>query len=324
MSLSLFRRPGSVVFLDDDPSYLDMLALTLPTRWHVDLFLRPRACLDHLLQEPARWETDAWAQQQIINRWREGSPLIPQILRYWTTETQRHDLTRVCVFDYAMPGMNGLQALGELVDWSGARMLLTGQADEQIAIDAFNQGLIDRFIPKQTPDISRRLVDAAQQLLDTPDARHAQTWRATLTPAQHALLREPAVATDLARRVRALFVEHVVVGDPFGILGLDAEGRASWLQLEPVAGLPELAELAASQDVPVAAVADIRAGRQLIDLELQQAVGEGAPARLAPAFAVGGGTLLGALFAVDSPASVCQQRSYAAWLASRGPRVVRD
>ena len=40
-----------------------------------------------------------------------------------------------------MPAMNGLQVLGELVNWSGSRVLLTGRADEQIAVSAFNAGL---------------------------------------------------------------------------------------------------------------------------------------------------------------------------------------
>ena len=35
MSFPLFHRPGTVVFLDDDPDYLEMLALVLPRHWHV-------------------------------------------------------------------------------------------------------------------------------------------------------------------------------------------------------------------------------------------------------------------------------------------------
>src|SRR6185369_1896272 len=181
VSLSLFHRPGTVVFLDDDPDYLEMLALVLPRHWHIKLFLRPVECINYLQQEPPFWEADAWNQQQLIDHWREGKRLIPQILGYWSQYTERYALTRVCVVDYSMPGMDGLQALGELVDWPGSRVLLTGQADEQVAVRAFNRGLIDQFIAKQTPDISRRLIEAVEHLLATPNARHAQTWRVTLS-----------------------------------------------------------------------------------------------------------------------------------------------
>ena len=67
MTFPLFRRPGTVVFLDDDPDYLDMLALVLPRNWRVLLFLRPQECINYLQQEPPVWETDAWNQQQLID-----------------------------------------------------------------------------------------------------------------------------------------------------------------------------------------------------------------------------------------------------------------
>jgi len=266
MSFPLIHRPGTVVFLDDDPDYLEMLALVLPRHWHVKLFLRPVECINYLQQEPPFWEADAWNQQQLIDHWREGKRLIPQVLGYWSKYTERYALTRVCVFDYSMPGMDGLQALGELVDWPGSRVLLTGQADEQVAVRAFNRGLIDQFIAKQTPDISRRLIEAVEHLLATPNARHAQTWRVTLGPEQNALLRMPSVGRDLAGFAAKRWVEHVVIGDPFGVLGMDAAGNVSWLQLETPEGLKAQAELAELGGVPPSGLDDIRQGLKLADL----------------------------------------------------------
>jgi CheY-like chemotaxis protein len=325
MSFPLFHRPGAVVFLDDDPDYLEMLALVLPRHWHVELFLRPVECINYLQQEPPFWEADAWNQQQLIDTWRNGKALIPQILGYWSKYTERFALTRVCVVDYSMPGMDGLQALGELVDWPGSRVLLTGQADEQVAVRAFNRGLIDQFIPKQTADISRRLIDAVEHLLHTPNARHAQTWRATLTPAQNALLRLPSVGRDLLNFASTHWVEHVVIGDPFGVLGMDAGGNVGWLQLETFEALKALAELAELEGVAPASVEDIREGRKLADLELRQALGRTSEPQLTAAFPVGEErALLGALFTVDSPLCPGQANSYGNWLARQQKRRVRE
>ncbi len=94
MTFPLFHRPGTVVFLDDDPDYLEMLALVLPRHWHLRLFLRPTECISHLLQEPPFWEADAWNQQQLVDLWREGKPLIPQVLAYWSRYTERYALSR--------------------------------------------------------------------------------------------------------------------------------------------------------------------------------------------------------------------------------------
>ncbi|MBX3658392.1 MAG: response regulator [Ramlibacter sp.] len=324
MSFSLFQRPGAIVFLDDDPDYLEMLALVLPRHWHLRLFLRPYDCINYLQQEPPFWEADAWNQQQLVDQWREGRPLIPQILGYWSKYTERYALTRICVVDYSMPAMDGLQALGELVEWPGSRVLLTGQADEQVAVNAFNRGLIDQFIAKQTPDISHRLIDAVEHLMATPSARHAQIWRATLTPEQNALLRVPSVGRDLRDLASKRWVEHVVIGDPFGVLGMDASGRVSWLQLEPVSGLSDLAELAEAEGVKGHALEDIRSGRKLADLELRQALAYGSPPELTPAFAVGREeTLLGALFNIPSEFCPDSANSYARWLARQEPRSVQ-
>jgi CheY-like chemotaxis protein len=324
MNFPLFHRPGTIVFLDDDPDYLEMLALVLPRRWHVKLFLRPIECINYLQQEPPFWEADAWNQQQLVESWRGGKPLIPQILAYWSKYTERFALTRVCVVDFSMPGMDGLQVLSELVDWHGSRVLLTGQADEQVAVRAFNRGLIDQFIPKQTPDISRRLVEAVEHMLGTPHARHAQIWRATLSPEQNAVLRIPSVARDLATFAAQRWIEHVVIGDPFGVLGMDSEGRVSWLQLETREALRALAELGEVEGLPADGLEDIRAGRKLADLELRQALGRTEePPQLAPAFAIGEqANLLGAEFKLAVQHSPDPANSYQKWLARQDRREV--
>lgn len=326
MTFPLFHRPGTVVFLDDDPDYLEMLALVLPRHWHLRLFLRPADCIAHLLQEPPFWEADAWNQQQLIDLWREGKPLIPQILAYWSKYTERYALSRVCVVDYSMPGMDGLQALAELGDWPGSRVLLTGQADEQVAVRAFNRGLIDQFIPKQTQDISRRLIEAVEQLLYTAHPRHAQTWRVTLTPEQNALLRNPGVSDWLAAYCAKHWVEHVVIGDPFGVLGMDAAGKIGWLQLETREGLRALAELAEVAGVPAAGVNEIRSGAKLADLELRQALSSSQPAALLPATSIGNGpgALLGAVFPVEAPSGPDPNNSYSRWLARQPKRHVHE
>jgi CheY-like chemotaxis protein len=326
MTFPLFHRPGTVVFLDDDPDYLEMLALVLPRHWHLKLFLRPADCIAYLLQEPPFWEADAWNQQQLIEHWREGKPLIPQILGYWSKYTERYMLSRVCVVDFSMTGMDGLQALAELGDWPGARVLLTGQADEQVAVRAFNRGLIDQFIPKQTPDISRRLIEAVERLLFTSHARHAQTWRVTLKPEQNALLRTPGVGDWLSAFCAKHWVEHVAIGEPFGVLGMDANGKIGWLQLETREGLRALAEVAEVAGVPPAAVEEIRSGQKLADIELRQALSSSHPVSLVPSFPVGEGpgALLGALFPVEAPSGPDPNNSYSRWLARQPKRHVQE
>ena len=328
MPFPLYRRPGGVVFLDDDRDYLEMLAQVMPEKWYVRLFVRPVACVAQLLHEPPRWEADAWQQQEVVRRWREGAPLIPQILKYWRDDgTARFALTQVCVVDYSMPAMSGLGVLGALAAWSGSRVLLTGRADEQLAVSAFNAGLIEQFIPKQSPEIRLRLTSAIENLIRQPDARHQQIWRATLTREQHALLGQPSVSDELEDlALQQGWVEHVVIGAPFGVLAIDRKGDVLWLQLEPTANLQELAEMARSEGWDAGAVVDIAAGNQLIDLELQLALGSGLKPELRQAFSIGSGSghLQAAIFSVSSPLKPNPMASHERFIATLGERKLQD
>jgi CheY-like chemotaxis protein len=328
MSFTLHRRPGSVVFLDDDPDYLEMLAEVMPPDWHVRLFMSPVDCIGQLMQEPTRLEADAWRQQEIVNRWQSGTPLIPQILQYWREDqTARFAFTKVCVVDYAMPAMSGLQVLSELAGWTGYRVLLTGRIEEQLAVSAFNRGLIERFVPKQAPDIRVRLTGAIQELLDRPDARHEQTWRSTLSREQYALLCDPAITGQLDELVRSQgWIEHIVMGAPFGILALDAHSEVSWLQLEPAQNLPELAEMAESQGWNPAMVEEVRTGKKLLDLELELALGAGRKPEAQAAFCITGAAdkVYAALFKIDVFLGPEPSHSHAGFIAGRDPRKIED
>lgn len=316
--LSLYQRPGSVALLDDAPDYLEMLVASLPRHWNLEPFLSPQSFVNYLQQEPPRWEADFWSQQKIVEAWHRGTPLVPQILEYWATTPERFALTKVCVVDQLMPGMTGLQALDELVDWPGHRILLTGAFDEGLATQAFNRGLIDQFVPKQTEKLAGHLASTIQMLMARPNARSHQIWAATLTPRQSAILRAPRVADDLARFAASTFVEWVVIGDPFGILGISETGVPTWLQLEPTSGLSELAEWAVDRGVGADDVRHIHAGRCVYDRDLGLAMAHPKPLSVTPAFAIGdAGTLLAAIHRIDAAIAAPAALSYREWLTGR-------
>lgn len=328
MSFALYRRPGAVIFLDDDLDYLEMLAEVMPMDWQLHLLLRPVACIEMLMEEVASKELDMWRQQEIIHRWRIGSPLIPQILKYWRDDgVARFTLTQVCVVDYSMPAMSGLKVLSELTGWTGSRVLLTGRADEQLAVSAFNSGLIQQFIPKQSPDIRLRLTETIQQLRRKPEARHEQIWRSTLSREQSAFVNDPVIATALDKLAdKQDWVEHVVIGEPFGVLALDNLARAMWLQLEPSDRLAELSEMTASEKWDADTVQHVRSGKKLIDLELQLALGGGHKPRPQEAFIIGSDTarLHAALFDINEIFCPQPADSYQHFTGRQGHRQVRD
>jgi CheY-like chemotaxis protein len=324
MIFPVYRRAGGVVFLDDDPAYLEMLAEVMPEHWPVRLFTRPSECINYLQQEPPELDADSWRHREIIDRWHSGQSLIAQILRYWReADPWRYGLAQVCVVDYSMPAMNGLQVLEELAGWPGARVLLTGRADEQIAVQAFNAALIEQYVPKQASEISRRLTHSIQRLLDEPWGSQAQAWRASLSREQLAVITAPSIARQLKAFAETLrWVEHVVIGDPFGVLGLDDTGQATWLQIEHERRLDDLAEVAACGGLSGSDLEDIRAGRSLFDGEFQLAIGSDRPG-LVVARPLGQG-VLAALTQVPDSLNPGPDQGYACFVRDRGARLIDD
>jgi CheY-like chemotaxis protein len=325
MSFPLFHRPGSVVFLDDDSEYLEVLAMVLPQQWHIRMFQRPARCIYFLHREIRRWEQDRWHQQNMVDLWRQGKPLIPQILAYWARTPDRYDLTQACVVDFSMPGMDGLQVLSELTEWPGARILLTGQADERVAVGAFNRGLIDQYIPKQADDVAAQLIEAVGTLSDRRHRQHDLIWRCTLRPEQLKLLGTPGVQSALRTYAAGQWSEYVMIGQPFGVLGMDAEGRVSWLQLETRDGLAAMAEVAELHGVDGPGLQDIRRGRRLAPVEVRQALALKGDYELLPAFSPAGvDTLLAALYELPASTLPASLQGHHAWLSGQARRRIDD
>lgn len=290
MRIPCYSRPGSVVFLDDEPTYLEMIAEVLPHAWDLRLFSHPGDCLTAMRHQAASADADAWHHREILEGWRSGQSLVSGILRYWKHDgVHRYSLSRVWVVDYSMPAMNGLQALQAARELGVTRVLLTGRADEHIAIGGFNAGLIDQFIPKQTHDMAARLTTLIDAELRKGPPVIGQMWQQSLTREQLRVLEDPTVAQALVELVRTHgWVEYVLIGQPFGVLALDPDGQAHWVQLELPQGLADLSELARLHGVSAAAIREIEAGQALFDIELRLALSDTA-GQVHPAARLGSG-----------------------------------
>jgi len=293
VSFPLFSRPGSVVVVDDDPDFLSMVASTLQRMWDCRFFSDPHQFLRHIESEAPLFEVDIGAQQQVVNRWAEGECLVPGILEYWTRSIERFALTRVCVVDRKMP-LDGFEVLERLRFWDGYKLLLTGHVDNSEAVAAFNAGLIDKFLAKQSPSLLPSLVAAIGTLQAKPMQRMDQIWRATLSSHQAAILSRAPAARELASWTREKFVEYIVIGSPFGVLGVGPAGELGWIQLEEEDAhhSPEISD------------ALIRAEFDLAQMAVSARVRT-----------IGGAGLRGAYFSLDwAPGGDRRDWTYRAWL----------
>ncbi len=170
----------------------------------------------------------------------------------------------VLVTDMRMPGMDGVQLLQEArrVAPESVRIMLTGNADQQTATDAVNEGRIFRFLNKPCPpeDLSRaltagleqyRLVTAEKELLEKTLGGTIRMLMELLASVDPELFER---AQALRRNMRALAAAQV------------ASGCLSREELWPL----ELAALLArigSVTVPPFVAAKVRQGEPLTEAE---------------------------------------------------------
>jgi CheY-like chemotaxis protein len=78
--------------------------------------------------------------------------------------TKHSEQVAVIIVDYAMPGMTGIEFCKEVRGLPMKKMLLTGEADHTVAVAAFNDGLIDRFLLKSDPDLLEKIEQSVFEL----------------------------------------------------------------------------------------------------------------------------------------------------------------
>jgi CheY-like chemotaxis protein len=301
----------------------------LPKKYLVELFANPNAFTRYMRAKVIEAQVDLEAQREVVSRWKEEAPLIPQILSYWSKTPERYGLPQICIIDYFLPGVNGIKALEAAAGWSGPTVLLTGLADDQVVIEAFNARHIDRYVPKQAASIRTVLLEAVESLQFDDGERAWRSWAiwgSTLQRAHSNALLDPAISNTLAAFIRERWIDYVILGDPFGVLGMDKDGNVQWMQLETSETLRSAVEVAVDARLPAQAQDSVRNKQALHGVEMVRSVARNYdhddPGLLQPVSfrAEGSVELLGAIFPIDPRHCPPAQHSYTAWLETHSKR----
>lgn len=280
-SFPLVLLPKRVVYVDDDGRMLDILRMTMP-KVSREFIGSPEAALQTISQEAQYWR----AIEVLLGKARERSPepgAAHLLANEYFTDWRRFHLTGVLIVDYSMPGMNGVELVRRLEAFPARRILLTGEADAEVAVQAFNSGLIQRFIPKSTPNLHKEITRSADDMHASVCEHLGQLLRGNLSQDQVDLLHEPSVIEGLQRKVDDLeWMEYAVVGSPFGLLGMSQNGPLQWLQLETSESLKDLSTALAEYGYPEADVRAAAMGTATPVRELRQQLGVADNRQLVP------------------------------------------
>jgi FixJ family two-component response regulator len=261
-----FYFPTQTVLVDDDPDFLDGISLMLNKQLSYRLFQSASDALKYVNE--AHLHCDI--VQRCYSSYKTGpfdSDSITHIdigkLHHEVLNASRFMTCSTLIVDYSMPQMNGLEMLMNLKNPYIRKVLLTGQADMELAVKAFNHQLIDQFIDKHDPRLK-------QKLNATISSFEEQYFRRSFK-----LITDPIMANnvdaflisaefqkyfdELRRELRA--VEYYLIDAPHsGFLLMDAEGQRHCLLVYTRQALDEhcheLMEAGAADSI----IGDVRAG----------------------------------------------------------------
>lgn len=168
-NLPLFYYPGTWIYVDDDKTLLNCMALEFVAQGNYKLFSTPNDCLDFIKNYVA-----PSSQQHFLSSNRDDEKY--GILQHTSIDfdltkvaefanlPERHNEITAMVIDYHMPVMDGFTLSKACEKLPVNKILLTGAAEEEEIISGFNQNYIQLYIQKGVKNLEEKLIVQLKKL----------------------------------------------------------------------------------------------------------------------------------------------------------------
>ncbi len=185
-------------------------------------------------------------------------------LRQYTQLEDRFKMISVVIVDYQMPTMTGLEFCRAIADIPVKKILLTGKANTDQIINAFNEGLIDRFISKSDPDALAKITQMVKQLHQEfiGDALSPYAKALRVAHAQEFEQHDVSVVLDQVYD-QFPFTEYYYLPQPRSFLLCNGEGETKLCLLATAQELSDLAGVVESSIGDGAAAKMLRSGKAI-------------------------------------------------------------
>ena len=232
-----YFHPTTVALIDDDVRFLESFEQVLSRDFIVRRFDSPQAGLNHLVGADAEhlsriarlggYATSESPTNEVDRLQILLSSYISQLRGY----ASRFETVSVAIIDLNMPDVDGLMICRALRRRPVRKILLTGNASERVAVKAFNEGLIDRFISKHDPDLINVVTEHVRDLQNAYFRRVTTTIKDALSLKFLAFMSEQPFLRYFAELcLERQVVEYYVRAHPPGVELIRADGR-SWILL---------------------------------------------------------------------------------------------
>ena len=227
-----YRYPTETILVDDNKNFLKTLQFALGKQYKCKPFEDPEKALKYISESPGRVKT---AISKYITEGEDLADLKKSVIvnmkgiHKAVYNKDRFKEIAVVVIDYAMPTMNGLEVckrIRKLTKNPIKIIMLTGEAGLDLAVEAFNDGLIDKFILKGTDKYVDEVVAAISTLQEKYFFDLSEPIRRSLQSSAQKLF-EKQVFIDVFNKIinENNIKEFYILDDSFSVLFIDDKGE---------------------------------------------------------------------------------------------------
>ncbi|MCI5055150.1 MAG: hypothetical protein MRY83_03525, partial [Flavobacteriales bacterium] len=233
--LPVCSHPTTVALIDDDPSFINATKLNLGSEVSCMLFSNPNEAL-HFINDV--YKPHSFIEKCIFHRdesdtGRRNIEIDVESIYKHVYDPNRFNEISVIVADQVMPDLLGLDLCKQVTAKNINKILLTGKANDNDVISAFNNEIINKYIEKSSQDLEQRVslsINDMQQKYfeDLSDIIIENLTRSTKAPSLE-YLEDPVFINFFKKLLKQKnIVEYYLLDADGSFLLIDFDGKPSW------------------------------------------------------------------------------------------------
>jgi len=256
--------PSTVFLIDDNKRFLKNISLQLDELSTYRPFDKPNVALEELdkhtnVLSSTQHFVDLDADNLLDGK--HSTELDVTSIYKTVYNPSRFEQVSIVIVDYGMPHLNGLEFCKKLKNNSCKKIMLTGEADFQIAVRAFNDGIIDKFILKSDLKLRETLNTSIIEMQQEYFYESTQNITYSLPVETNRCLEDPKVVEIFNQiYLEHKFVECYLLDTSGSMLLVDSLGTPAWFIIKSEPELEIFHGFAEDDQLPEKVCTQIQSG----------------------------------------------------------------